>query len=267
MLDKASFGENTSVAVVGGPTIVTVPCFSGAPWDQKQLESLAPFPVRTMRLPERLDSVDRYADYVGAEVADLDDYVLAGDSFGAVIALSFALRAPSGLRALVMSGGFAADPLPRWKANAARASKYAVGPLYRQGTLRFHASQLASKFDADAEVPHRQADYRDLFVINTPRVSYSARVVSVIGFDVRAQLGRITVPTLLITPEDDHLVGRDAARDLVTGIPHAEEIVLARSGHMFRFTEPTRYGSTISRFVSHLPGATTQREVDASSAP
>ncbi len=246
-------GGSASGKVEAGTTIVTVPCFSGARWDGRQLQSLAPYPVRTMRLPERLDRVERYADFVGAQVTDLDDYVLAGDSFGAVIALSFALRRPPGLRALVMSGGFASDPLPHWKGWAARASKYAVGPLYRQGTLRFHAYQLASKFDADAEVPHRQRDYRELFIANTPRQSYSARVVSVVGFDVRDQLNKITVPTLLITPEDDKLIGRAAARDLLAGIAHAQEVILTRSGHMFRFTEPTRYGATISDFVSRLP--------------
>lgn len=65
------------------PTLVTVPCFSGAPWDATQLAALQPYPVRTMRLPEGLDSVEAYADFVATQVADLDDFVLIGDSFGA----------------------------------------------------------------------------------------------------------------------------------------------------------------------------------------
>ena len=46
------------------PTIVTIPCFSGAPWDARQLEPFAGRPVRTMRLPEGLDDVEVYADFV-----------------------------------------------------------------------------------------------------------------------------------------------------------------------------------------------------------
>jgi pimeloyl-ACP methyl ester carboxylesterase len=231
------------------PTIVTVPCFSGAPWDDEQLAPLAGRPVRTMRLPEGVDDVERYADFVADEVAGLRSYVLVGDSFGAVISLTLAARQPAGLVALVLSGGFAANPLPRWKGIAAHASRFANGPIYRQGTLRFHAFQLASKYDADAEVPHRQEDYRQLFVANTPRVSYTARVTSVTRFDIRDRLGDVTVPTLLITPEDDRLVGAQAAGEMLAGIPDAREVILPATGHMFRFTHPKRYGGTIVDFV------------------
>ena len=34
------------------PTIVTVPCLSGASWKLEQLTSLDTYPLRTMRLPE-----------------------------------------------------------------------------------------------------------------------------------------------------------------------------------------------------------------------
>jgi len=34
------------------PTIVTVPCLSGASWKLEQLTSLHNYPLRTMRLPE-----------------------------------------------------------------------------------------------------------------------------------------------------------------------------------------------------------------------
>lgn len=231
------------------PTLVMIPCFSGAPWDDRQL---APFPgreVRTMRLPVGLDDVEAYADFIAEQVADLNSYVLVGDSFGAVIALTLATRQPTGLVALVLSGGFAANPLPRWKGIAARASRFAGGPLYRQGTLRFHAFQLASRFDAAAEVPLTQNDYRRLFIANTPRRSYTARVTSVIDFDVRDRLDRVIVPTLLLTPQDDKLVGEDAAKEMLAGIPDAREVVLPATGHMFRFTHPDLYGHTITDFL------------------
>ena len=65
-------------------TIVIVPCFSGAPWNLQQLSPLAHSPLRTMRLPEALDDIERYADFVGEQVSDLNKYVLVGDSFGLV---------------------------------------------------------------------------------------------------------------------------------------------------------------------------------------
>lgn len=89
------------------PTIVTVPCFSGAPWELEQLGPLADHPLRTMRLPEALETIEDYADFLAEQVAGLEDYVVVGDSFGAVVALAFATRQPPGLRGLVLSGGFA----------------------------------------------------------------------------------------------------------------------------------------------------------------
>ena len=231
------------------PTIVTIPCFSGAPWDDRQLTPFAGRDVRTMRLPEGLSEVEQYADFVSGQVADLDSYVLVGDSFGAVIALTLATRRPAGLVGLVLSGGFAANPLPRWKGLAARASRFAGGPLYRQGTLRFHAFQLASRFDASAQIPLTQGDYRELFVQNTPRRSYTTRVTSVIDFDIRDRLNRVAVATLLITPADDKLVGEEAAREMLAGIPDVREVVLPATGHMFRFTHPDLYGQAIVDFI------------------
>ncbi|NMO03255.1 alpha/beta hydrolase [Gordonia sp. TBRC 11910] len=235
------------------PTLVTVPCFSGAPWDDRQLSPLkAAYPVRTMRLPEALDDVERYADFVAAQVADLSDYVLVGDSFGAVISLTLALRQPTGLRGLVLSGGFAANPLPAWKNTFGRNAHHITGALYRNGTLRYHAASLASKYDVGAEVPHTKEDYRQLFLANTPAESYNARVASVISFDVRDQLGKVDVPTLLITPEDDQLVGEQAAQVLRDGLPSASEVILNNTGHMFRFTHPDLYGRTILNFLATL---------------
>jgi pimeloyl-ACP methyl ester carboxylesterase len=210
-----------------------------------------------MRLPEGLGRVEGYADALAAEVGDLDAFVLAGDSFGAVISLSLALRRPPGLVGLVLSGGFAANPLPKWKGVAAHLSRFAVGPLYRQGTLRFHAFQLHSNFDAAAEIPQTEQDYRRLFITNTPRRSYAARVASVTQFDVVDQLGEINVPTLIITPADDRLVGETAARQLLEGIKGSREVVLAGTGHMFRFTHPTAYAQTIADFLTTIPSAAT----------
>lgn len=233
------------------PTLVTIPCFSGAPWDARQLAPFAGRAIRTMRLPEELDNVEAYADFVAEQVADLDSYVLVGDSFGAVIALTLAIRQPSGLVALVLSGGFAANPLPRWKGIASRASRFAAGSLYRQGTLRFHAFQLASRFDVAAEIPLTQSDYRQLFIANTPQRTYTARVTSVIDFDVRNRLGQVSVPTLLLTPEDDKLVGEQAAKEMLSGILDAREVILPATGHMFRFTHPDLYGRAITDFLDN----------------
>lgn len=238
------------------PTIVTVPCFSGAPWDLGELTPIARYPLRTMRLPEGLDAIEAYADFVSRQVAGLEDYVLVGDSFGAVVALAFATRRPPALRALVLSGGFAANPVtnPLVKAKIS-AARFLPGPLYRHVTLRFHSRSLASPHDGDGQHPWSEADSRRLFLENTPWESYVARAKAAFSADYHDRLGQITVPALVITPSYDRLIGEEAAKVLVEAIPLASEVVLERTGHMFRFSHPVTYAAAVRDFITTGVGA------------
>jgi pimeloyl-ACP methyl ester carboxylesterase len=231
------------------PVLVGVPCFSGAPWDFAPLTALVEHATRSPRLPDDAATVDEAADALEEAVADLPRYVLVGDSFGAVVSLALALRRPPGLAGLALSGGFAADPTPAWKTRAAGLAAHVPRVVYEQGVLRFHAAQLASRLDASAPRPRTRRDYRELFRVHTPAAAYAARVRAVVGFDVRARLPRIQVPTLLLTPADDRLVGPAAAAALRTGLPHARELVIPGTGHMLRFTHPEEYAAAVDAFV------------------
>ncbi|MBD0669728.1 alpha/beta fold hydrolase [Streptomyces sp. CBMA156] len=239
------------------PTLVFIPCFSGAPWSAEQLAPYGQAPRRTLRLPEGADDIERYADHVQDAVADLDDYVLVGDSFGANIALALATRRPQGLRALVLSGGFAANPVDSrpWKA-LMRVIGKARGPLYTQLTLRAHAHRLASPFDGEGQVPWSEARSRELFLANTPAASFGARVRAGLTADYTDALGRVRVPTLILSPSHDVLIGEDASRIMLAGIPDAREVVLPRTGHMFRFSHPATYAAAVQDFLTAaLPGS------------
>jgi pimeloyl-ACP methyl ester carboxylesterase len=232
------------------PTIVTIPCFSGAPWELGELRPLRHRPTATMRLPDDLDDIERYADFVEAQVEGLDDFLLVGDSFGAVVALAVAVRRPPGLQGLVLSGGFAANPVGSRIGRAKiAAARYLPGPLYRSLTLRLHAAALASPHDAEGDHPMDTSDIRQLFVDNTPWRAYVHRARAAFSTDYRSQLGRIEVPTLIITPSHDELIGPDAAGTMRSGIPDATEVVLDRTGHMFRFTHPETYAAAIEAFL------------------
>ena len=242
--------RSNSLRGQSNPTIVTVPCFSGAPWDLRQLRPLAHRPLRTMRLPEGVDNIEGYADFVAEQVADLDSYVLVGDSFGAVVSLAFATRQPQGLKALILSGGFAANPItnPLLKARVA-AARLLPGPLYRASTLRFHASSLASPHDGQGQVPWSKEASRRLFLQNTPYESYLARARAAFSADYVGRLRLITVPTLILTPSYDRLIGEHAARQMLEGIPDATELVLDNTGHMFRYSHPVTYAEAIEQFL------------------
>jgi len=230
--------------------VLTVPCFSGAPWDLNQLKPLAHRPLITMRLPEGLDDIAKYADFVGERASGLESFALVGDSFGAIVSLAFATRQPKGLKALVLSGGFAANPVtnPLIKLRI-KFARFLPGPLYRTITLRLHAASLSSPYDGEGQIPWSKKKSRELFVRNTPHKSYVNRAKAALSADYRQRLSRIKVPTLIITPSYDRLIGKEAARQMLDGIPDATEVVLERTGHMFRFSHPVTYAAAIERFL------------------
>lgn len=230
--------------------IVTVPCFSGAPWELDQLAPLADQKLHTMRLPESLDRIEEYADFVEAQIGEMDNYVLVGDSFGAVVSLAVAVRKPEGLKALVLSGGFSENPVtnPLIKAKIGM-SRFLPGFLYRQITLRFHADSLMSPHDHKGQIPWNRRDSYQLFLKNTPWRSYVARAKAAFSAFYTDQLAKINVPTLILTPSHDELIGERAASIMVNGISDAEEIILPETGHMFRFSHPETYASAIRGFL------------------
>lgn len=232
------------------PTLVMVPCFAGAPWQLHQLTHLQSRPLRTFRLPDDVRDLEALSDFVAEQVNDLESYILVGDSYGAVTSIAFATRQPKGLKGLVLSGGFAKSPItsPFLKALASLAPFFA-GPFYRQATLRIHAAQLASRFDKEGEIPWSTSKSRALFVKATPHKAYVNRIRSIEKVDYAGKLKKIGVPTLILTPAEDKLIGEQAAGILLNGIKGSREVVMPRTGHMFRFSHPGAYSREIEEFL------------------
>ncbi|MGW1741155.1 hypothetical protein ACWCPQ_20365 [Nocardia sp. NPDC001965] len=100
-----------------------------------------------------------------------------------------------------MSGGFAANPItsPFWN-TAMRAMGKMRGGAYQHIVLRAHAQRLASPFDREGQVRWSKAESRRVFRESTPAQSYGARITATLAADYVDKLDRITVPTLILTP-------------------------------------------------------------------
>ncbi|WP_126282600.1 alpha/beta fold hydrolase [Burkholderia stagnalis] len=232
------------------PTLVMIPCFAGAPWRLDQLACLQGRPMRTLRLPDDVCELETLADFIVDQVKDLESYVLVGDSYGAVSSIAVATRQPKGLKGLVLSGGFARSPItsPLLKMLTALVPFF-PGPFYRQITLPIHAAQLASSFDKEGEIAWSTGKSRALFIRETPHKAYVNRIRSIRNTDYTALLKRIDVPTLILTPEEDKLIGKEAAGILLKGIKGSQEVIMPRTGHMFRFSHPGAYSLEVRRFL------------------
>jgi pimeloyl-ACP methyl ester carboxylesterase len=230
-----------------------IPCFAGAPWNLAQMSYLQDWPMQTFRLPDELNDLEKLADFILEQVKGLESYVLVGDSFGAVIAIALATRRPRRLRGLVLSGGFAKNPItsPLLKTLAALAPLF-PGPFYRELTLRVHAANLRSVFDSEGEIPWSATKTREFFAKETSHKAYVSRIKSIEKSDYTKVLARIRVPTLILTPEEDRLIGRAAAEVMLKGISGSAEIVIPRTGHMFRFSHPCLYSKHVRDFLQRV---------------
>ncbi len=235
------------------PTLVMIPCFAGAPWQLNQMTHLQNRPLRTLRLPDDVCELEALANFITDQVKDLENYVLVGDSYGAVSSIAVAARQPKGLKGLVLSGGFARSPITSpWLKTLAALAPFFPGPFYRQMTLRIHAAQLASAFDREGEIPWSTDKSRAFFLKETSHKAYINRMRSIENADYTALLKKIDVPTLILTPEEDKLIGKDAAGVLLNGIKGSQEVILLRTGHMFRFSHPGAYSLEIKRFLERV---------------
>jgi proline iminopeptidase len=190
-----------------------------------------------------------------------DRIVLLGHSYGGFLAMEYALRHPETLDGLILScTGPALDHAPEAIANAqARGTDEQVNAL-----LAGLSQPLASDRDFylwwKTILPLYFHQY-------TPelgdRVLSEHAIYSVAGFNhafgqcipsynVEPEIHRITAPTLILSGDDDYILGTSQGRRIASQMPHAMHHIFAKSGH-FPFAEETdEYLTTIRDWITGL---------------
>jgi pimeloyl-ACP methyl ester carboxylesterase len=80
--------------------------------------------------------------------------------------------------------------------------------------------------------------------------------------DIRADLARVHVPTLLVWGERDPLVPAELAEEWTRALPDVRLVVLARAGHVPMFDAPADLGDAIRMFLDERGDAAGSRVVD-----
>ncbi|WP_428953489.1 alpha/beta fold hydrolase [Streptomyces sp. cg35] len=194
--------------------------------------------------PLRLDDL---ADQLvaAADAEGLDRFAVSGYSLGGAVAVRVAARHPERVTALLLTAAFARPDhdlrlgAELWHALAVSGApeplaRFVVPRALSEEALRsLDDGQLAALLkEVGTSVPPGTADHVDL----------------VTRVDVRADLARITAPTLVITTTGDRLVPPALHRELASSIPGSRLAEIA-TGHLPFAERPQEWGKLLTGFL------------------
>ena len=100
------------------------------------------------------------------------------------------------------------------------------------------------------ELPSELLDQLVDELVKVPARVWKEMFTALLSYDDLAELGSITVPTLLVWGDADGLVRRDMQHTLVERIHGAELRVDEGVGHTPRWEDPTRFAGDVAAFVT-----------------
>jgi 3-oxoadipate enol-lactonase len=192
-------------------------------------------------------------DDLGGDVLELLDELglervsFCGRSIGGAGGMWLAVHAPARVERLVLCCTRPAFPPPeQWAERAAvvregDVAAVADAALGRWFTPPFHLAR-----------PDVVDSFRTMLV-ETPAEGYAACCEALGALDLRPRLVAITVPTLVVTGEDDPVAPPESGEQLAAAIPGARHEVVAGAAHIANVEQPAVFTELL---LDHLSGGT-----------
>jgi pimeloyl-ACP methyl ester carboxylesterase len=191
---------------------------------------------------------DRLAAFLAEE--GISRAVVAGHSLGGFVAQEFAARHAPMLRALVLIGTTPAfgskDGSFEREFVKTRFAPFEAG----RGMADIADDVAAGTVGAGAPPPLLRALAETFAAV--PEAAYRASVLAMIGFDRRADLAKIAVPTLLVAGETDRNAPVRTMQKMAEAIPGSQLEIFAGIGHSPHLESPERFNAVLKAFLSGL---------------
>jgi proline iminopeptidase len=193
--------------------------------------------------------------------AGVERFVMAGGSYGGFIAMEYAIRHPSRLRALILrdtSADHENEKAARRNALASTRVRVDVAKLDRinEGRVRDdadladcwreilplydHVYDLAAVEARAAATPYRYRTHNFAFSVNMP------------AYDIKAKLPGITCPTLVTVGRHDWITPVAASETIASLIPGARLVVFENSGHSPQTEEAELWRRVVRDFLHEI---------------
>jgi proline-specific peptidase len=193
-----------------------------------------------------LEELEALREHLG-----LDRVHLLGTSWGGMLALEHALARQETLASLVLSSTLASTA--EWEAEAKRLRAAIPSDDDEEALVEFEARHFFRRGDEPSELRRMRAErgsavYEAMWGPNEWTLTGALR-----GWDVRARLSELTLPTLIIRGAHD-MATEAITEGLAAGIPHARRLVLPESSHTPVLEETERYLGCVRQFLCAVEG-------------
>ncbi|MBF2067733.1 MAG: alpha/beta fold hydrolase [Calothrix sp. C42_A2020_038] len=206
----------------------------------------------TYTLDNNVEDMEALRQYLG-----LDKIVVIGTSYGGMVALTYALRYPQNVSHLIVIASTASYRfLERGREILAErgtdeqnriAQRLWDGNFENEEQLRDYFKILAPmyslKHDPNTSVKVWDNKILSIDAINTAFGGFLRT------YDVRDQLHKITVPTLVIGGRHDWICAPEFSVEIAQLIPHSDLRIFENSSHLIRADEPEALIDAISGFL------------------
>lgn len=233
-------------------------------YDQRGRGASSPVPnPEELTVDTELDDLERVREHFRLESTSL-----LGHSFGAVLALEYALRLPRRVARLIL-----VNPAPASAADwdlVLQAQRAKLGPEFDR-LESIAQSRAYAEGDPQAETDFmriwfgpgvaRPVDLEKLLrrarAGVTPSQLLSSRAIGdhlfeqtlqKANYDLVERLGRLAVPTLVIYG-DHEFIPENAIDPIVRAIPHARKVTLVDCGHFPSLEQPGPFHAVVSGFL------------------
>jgi pimeloyl-ACP methyl ester carboxylesterase len=174
------------------------------------------------------------------EASGVDRFALFGLSQGGAVAIEYAARHPERVSHLILCGAYSRGYCHRQKPEALVARR-ALETLVRLDWGKNNPaflSMFASRYTSENAKPEHEEWLNDLQRVSASPENAARIMEACDEINVRAQLPRVSVPTLVLHCDRDRVVPPEEGRIIAAEIPGARFAPLPSSNHLLLAEEP-----------------------------
>ena len=213
-------------------------------------ERTSPFPCDPSRAFENfVAQVDSALDRAG-----IDRAVIAGVSYGGLIAAEFAARRPERVDALVLASALHASWTPDERQQRYLDSPLLMSPMFVATAPGRMRPELVAAMPSIVSRMRFTATQGARFVMAPTSPARMARRIAWAKSHHFADPRRVKARALVLTGEPglDRVVPVDVSRRYLADLDRAEHVVLTRTGHLGVVTRPDAFAGVLERFIDDV---------------